>query len=143
MPSLPQPARRLKTMNLRTEEQKARHREHQRRYRLKNRERCIEATKKWKEKNKDKVQKWRNENRDKLHAYRRNNRKRYPEKERARSSLNEAIYRGAVTKPAHCEECGKKSTIHGHHEDYSKPFDVKWLCSKCHHLAHKKTEKKP
>jgi len=34
-----------------------------------------------------------------------------------------------------CEICGNIKT-HGHHEDYSKPFEVNWLCAKHHQLIH-------
>jgi hypothetical protein len=32
-----------------------------------------------------------------------------------------------------CEICGKTEDIERHHEDYSKPLEVRWLC-KSHHL---------
>lgn len=41
-------------------------------------------------------------------------------------------------KPEICEDCGEKSAIiHGHHEDYSTPLSVNWLCPKCHKLRHR------
>ena len=36
-----------------------------------------------------------------------------------------------------CVVCGATSHIHGHHEDYSKPLDVLWLCPKHHVGLHK------
>lgn len=43
-----------------------------------------------------------------------------------------------ITRPDSCSACGRGDTpIHGHHEDYSKPLDVKWLCEPCHWRRHK------
>lgn len=38
-----------------------------------------------------------------------------------------------IKKP--CEVCGKKK-VEAHHDDYLKPFDVRWLCKKHHTEAH-------
>lgn len=65
------------------------------------------------------------------------NREKYPEKYKARNLLNSAVRDGRVIKPGACESCGAKEHIHGHHDDYSKPLDVKWLCAACHKARHK------
>lgn len=45
-----------------------------------------------------------------------------------------------ILKPLHCEVCGKfpmkkngVRNVHAHHDDYNKPLEIRWLCSK-HHL---------
>lgn len=34
-----------------------------------------------------------------------------------------------------CEICGSVE-VHKHHEDYSRPLDVRWLCVPCHSEIH-------
>jgi hypothetical protein len=51
----------------------------------------------------------------------------------AHDILNAAIKSGRI-KRGPCEVCGKPKA-HGHHDDYSKPLEVRWLCQK-HHMQH-------
>jgi formylmethanofuran dehydrogenase subunit E len=60
------------------------------------------------------------------------------EKYYARQSLATAVKSGKVVKPMSCSECPETHRIHGHHEDYSKPLDVEWLCPRCHGKRHRK-----
>jgi len=46
-----------------------------------------------------------------------------------------AVDAGLILRPAVCERCGESCKPSGHHEDYSTPFVVEWLCSKCHAIA--------
>lgn len=59
-------------------------------------------------------------------------RKNNPEKYHAQNKVNYALKIGIIIKPSCCEECGSTSKLHAHHEDYSKPLDVMWLCVPCH-----------
>lgn len=56
---------------------------------------------------------------------------------RARKKLRYAVKVGKLTRQP-CESCGKTSGVQGHHDDYSKPLEVRWLCRKHHGLAHVK-----
>jgi transposase-like protein len=49
-----------------------------------------------------------------------------------------AVKLGVLTKALNCEICGIEGKMEGHHEDYSKPLDVKWVCKTCHKHIHKK-----
>lgn len=54
-----------------------------------------------------------------------------PQTRRAHSAVSNAIRDGRLVKQP-CEVCGTLVNIHAHHDDYSKPLDVRWLCAKHH-----------
>jgi ribosomal protein S27AE len=65
-------------------------------------------------------------------AYIRRYRKENRQRARAHEQVAYAIKRGTlVRKP--CEKCGN-TLVEAHHDDYSKPLEVRWLC-KIHHEA--------
>ncbi len=57
----------------------------------------------------------------------------HPEQNLARMRVYVAKRNGTLIQLP-CEECGSKKT-ETHHEDYSKPLDVIWLCKK-HHIVY-------
>jgi ribosomal protein S27AE len=60
----------------------------------------------------------------------------HPDRVRARKSVHYALKVGKLTRPDSCESCGRSANLTGHHHDYSKPLDVRWLCSSCHKKIH-------
>lgn len=68
--------------------------------------------------------------------------KRNREKRIAHYKLKKAIDNGIILKPNICENCGKTNCIiEGHHFDYTKPLEVKWLCCECHGKEHRRYKK--
>lgn len=59
-----------------------------------------------------------------------------PQKVKARSAVSNAIRGGKLTRGTECFFCGNAGKLHAHHHDYSKPFDVFWLCPPCHGKLH-------
>lgn len=53
-------------------------------------------------------------------------------KESARSKAYKAYRNGKLIKPQKCSICELSKRLEIHHEDYSKPLVVIWLCRKCH-----------
>lgn len=54
-----------------------------------------------------------------------------PDKRNAHLTLASAVRHNAILKQP-CEICGEIK-VHAHHDDYSKPLAVRWLCRQ-HHL---------
>jgi hypothetical protein len=64
------------------------------------------------------------------------------EKWEARKRVVKAIRDGELEKKDKCEQCNLKKKLQGHHEDYSKPLEIVWLCSSCHAAADIKVKNK-
>lgn len=61
----------------------------------------------------------------------------YPDKLKARIAVNIAKRAGKITPSSTCEQCGNTTRTEAHHNDYTKPLKVVWLCPPCHSIAHK------
>lgn len=85
-------------------------------------ERRRELTRSWANRNPGRMSaligKWRRANLDKATAW---------------AKVERAIRAGRLVRQP-CEVCGNKA--HAHHEDYTKPLDVRWLCPLHHKAAH-------
>lgn len=57
-----------------------------------------------------------------------------PEKRRAHCKIRKMIKRGKLQRKP-CEKCGNPNS-QAHHDDYSKPRDVRWLCQFHHSELH-------
>ena len=64
-------------------------------------------------------------------------RAKYPNKYKAEQALNNAIRDGKIDKPKQCEVCMTNNKVVAHHDDYSKPLSVRWLCQACHMQWHR------
>jgi len=73
---------------------------------------------------------------DRAEYWKARRRKKDPAKERARILLREAVRAGRILKPEYCQTCGGAGRLQGHHDDYSRPYAVDWLCSGCHGTRH-------
>ena len=62
------------------------------------------------------LREWRRKNPEKAHAHK------------------QVAYR--LKNPGVCSECESTYHIEAHHDDYSKPLDVRWLCAACHKQWH-------
>jgi ribosomal protein S27AE len=99
--------------------------EYDRKYRLENAPRLNELKKAWRKSNpKSRYEK-------------------DPERRKARMLVASAIRNGSLVSPPACEDCGRSDTLlNGHHDDYSKPLDVRWLCGACHMYFHAHGERR-
>lgn len=91
------------------------------------------------------VKRWRQKNLEKAgaKAQRERDNEGNQEKLKARQTVRNAVRRGRMQKPDRCEGCGEPTPdrqLHGHHQDYSKPLEVEWLCPECHSAKHVESE---
>jgi hypothetical protein len=66
-----------------------------------------------------------------------NYRKKYPMKYATKIIFGNAIKNKLIIPENQCSMCASTNQIEGHHDDYTKPLEVRWLCSKCHKQWHK------
>ena len=60
---------------------------------------------------------------------------RHPEKHRCHQRFEYAMRRGKIQRKP-CQTCGEQKS-EAHHHDYTKPYDVIWLCREHHVHEHK------
>lgn len=63
-----------------------------------------------------------------------------PRKAYAQTKLRAAVAAGRLARLP-CEVCGA-GRAHGHHDDYTKPLSVRWLCARHHRLHHVADDKR-
>ena len=64
--------------------------------------------------------------------------RRNPEKVSAQRRVQKALTAGKMRRGKLCRRCRRRDdALHAHHEDYSKPFAVIFLCPSCHGERHR------
>jgi hypothetical protein len=65
---------------------------------------------------------------------------RHPERLAATKAVQAAVKSDRLVQSLVCESCGqlraRRRRLDAHHEDYSKPLSVRWLCQRCHQEHH-------
>lgn len=102
---------------------------------------CKECTKRdakeHREKNIEKIREYdRNRGNRQPPEYSKEYRAKYPKKAKAHSALCNAVRDGKLERPEICEGCNEPGYIEGHHDDYDKLLEVRWLCAACHKQWH-------
>jgi len=77
---------------------------------------------------------WRGGSSTKPYQYKLNQKEKHPDRMACREECYYAIRHGKLQRQP-CEVCGAKDT-HAHHDDYTKPLQVRWLCPPCHRWEH-------
>lgn len=103
-----------------------RHREYMRDWYWRNRDKVCETARETRMRHLEKIRE-----RDRARGYRPGN----PVKVAARYAVHAAIDDGTLVRLP-CEMCGDPKTD-AHHDDYSRPLDVRWLCRRHHGEAHR------
>lgn len=62
--------------------------------------------------------------------------KRHPMRYAAHVITGNAIRDGKLIQASNCSVCNSTEKIEGHHDDYTKPLEVRWMCEECHKEWH-------
>ena len=82
--------------------------------------------------------KYRSENRQRYNESQKEWRKNNPSKAYAHELIRKKVGAGLLIKPNDCSCCGVfTETLHAHHDDYTQPLKIRWLCARCHSDWHK------
>lgn len=104
-------------------------REYNKQYYLENRQRIRDHQREWKAANPDYQATWNKANPDRIRSYEQARYDRDGEKVRARKLARYHL------KTQACEVCGDENAQR-HHDDYTQPLDIRWLCQEHHSAEH-------
>jgi len=109
-------------------------------WRSKNKERESERFKQYRADNAEyeaaRKRKYTKEHLPEINEHNRKRREECPERHKAHAAVRRAVESSKLWRQP-CEVCGWLFT-HAHHDDYSKPLEVRWLCPQHHSEVHKK-----
>ena len=71
----------------------------------------------------------------------RRDKEKFPEKDRARYLVRQAVKTKKLIPLEECELCGSEGNIEGHHPDHSRPYLLLYLCKNCHSNADESLDK--
>jgi len=105
-------------------------------YHKENREIDLVRMKNYRESHKEERKEYCKNNAEKLRANHSKWRKSNPNKKQAQGFARTALFNGKIKKQEFCSKCGSDYLVQMHHEDYTKPLDVVFLCKYCHMQRH-------
>lgn len=85
------------------------------------------------------ARKYRERNKEKGVLRQRDYRRKDKIRAKAHRDLSRAVMEKKIIKPEHCQLCGKNKPLDGHHNDYTKPLQIVWVCRLCHRKIHQPT----
>ena len=91
----------------------------------------------YRKKHPEKARRWNLEHPEKMKESKAEYNAKHPGRLKAKNKIAYYVFHGRIQKPDRCSSCGRIGTVHGHHNDYSKPLEVEWLCAVCHKAVHR------
>ena len=80
---------------------------------------------------------WRKKNPQSGRRHQRDWRNRNRHKYNAQRMVRKRVRSGKIVRPNSCQVCGILGKPQAHHDNYSKPLEVMWLCAQCHNDRHR------